>query len=108
MMTRKFAWAAVTVVSLALTGRLLAAGPIENAGMKVVADAEGVQARGYRFENRCAKPTAWQAQWIWLAGEAADRGWFRKEIHLDEAPKQVAAWMSADMKYRLWINGKLV
>jgi len=83
-------------------------GPIENPGMKVVADAEGVQARGYQFENRCAKPTPWQAEWIWLAGNAPERGCFRKEVTLDAAPKQVSAWLTADVKYQLWINGKLV
>jgi hypothetical protein len=99
---------AAAAVCLIMASNVLAAGPIENAGMQVVADAEGVQARGYRFENRCAKPTQWQAEWIWLAGEAPERGWFRKELTLDEAPQHVAAWMSADMKYRLWVNGQLV
>ncbi len=82
--------------------------PIVNPGMQVVTDAEGVQTRDYQFENRCAKPTPWQAEWIWPAGTAPERGWFRKEITLDAAPKQVSAWLSADVKYRLWINGKLV
>ena len=33
---------------------------------------------------------------------------FRKEVTLAEAPRQVKAWLTADMKYRLYINGRLV
>ena len=97
----------VCALAVCATTGAIVAEPIENPGMKVVVDAEGVQARGYRFENRCAKPTPWQAEWIWVSGNATDRGWFRKEVTLDDAPKEVSAWMTADMKYRLWINGKL-
>ena len=81
--------------------------PIDNPGMTVVVDAGGVQAHGFQFTNCCQKPTPWDAQWIWLSGEATERGWFRKEITLDTIPNNIPAWMSADMKYRLWINGKL-
>lgn len=82
-------------------------GPIENAGMKVLVDEHGVQAPGYRFINRSAKPTPWQSRWIWVNGDAPDRGWFRKEVTLDAAPRAVTGWMSADMNYRLWVNGQL-
>ena len=89
-------------------------GPIENPGMSVVASSERIQTRGYTFDNRsvgrCQKPGSWQAQWIWLPAEApiSPVACFRKEITLAEAPRQVTAWISADTKYRLWINGKLV
>lgn len=83
-------------------------GPIENPGMKVLADAEGVQAVGYGFENRCLKPSPWQARWIWTADSSAGAGWLRKEVTLAEVPRQAVAWMTADTKYRLWINGRLV
>jgi len=77
--------------------------------MKAVADKTGVQAPGYHFVNHCKKPTPWQAQWIWMANEPGDKvGMFRKEITLDEVPSQVSAWMTADAKYRLYINGRLV
>ena len=33
---------------------------------------------------------------------------FRKEITLAEAPRQVNAWLTADAKYRLYVNGRLV
>ena len=82
--------------------------PIDNPGMMVEVDTAGVQARGYQFTNCCQKPTPWQAEWIWLSGEATERAWFRKEITLDAMPNNIPAWISADMKYRLWINGKLV
>ena len=81
--------------------------PIDHTGMTVMVDAAGVQARGYQFTNCCQKPVPWQAQWIWLSGEGTERGWFRKEITLDAMPNNIPAWISADMKYRLWINGKL-
>ena len=83
-------------------------GPIENPGMKVIADAEGVQAPGYRFENRCLKPSPWQARWIWTAVGHNGSAWLRKEIALAKAPRRATAWMTADTKYRLWINGRLV
>ena len=83
-------------------------GPIENLGMNVLVDSNGVQAAGYRFENHCAKPSPWQAKWIWLDGGQPAAGMFRKEIILSDAPKKVDAWLSADMKYRLYVNGRLV
>jgi len=85
-------------------------GPITYPGMTVTAGKEGVQAPGYTFVNRCKKPTPWQAQWIWLPAEAKVDAvaCFRKEITLSAVPDQVMAWISADMKYRLWINGRLV
>ena len=84
-------------------------GPIEYPGMKVVADRTGVQAPGYRFVNQCKKPDPWQARWIWMPGAAnSTTAMFRKEITLDERPSQVLAWMTADAKYRLYINGRLV
>ena len=85
-----------------------ARGPIENPGMRVVADDQGAQALGYTFDDRCAKPSPWQASWIWVAGDAPSSACFRKPFTLNEAPKQALAWMTADIKYRLWINGKLV
>ena len=85
-------------------------GPITYPGMTVNAGKEGVQAPGYTFVNHCKKPTPWQAQWIWLPAEAKVDAvaCFRKEVTLSAVPDQVMAWISADMKYRLWINGRLV
>ncbi len=84
-------------------------GPIEYPGMKAAADAQGVQAQGYTFRNECRKPSPWQAKWIWLGGnQNAAVATFRKEITLAAAPRQVKAWLTADVKYRLYINGRLV
>jgi alpha-L-rhamnosidase len=83
-------------------------GPIDNPGMKVTVDAQGVQARGYKFQNDGAKPSPWQARWIWLGSPSpAAAGMFRKEITLTETPVAVKAWLTADMKYRLYVNGRL-
>ena len=79
-----------------------ATGPISYPGMKTQVDAEGVQTRDYAFHNKCQKPGPWQAQWI------SGSGWFRKELTLAEAPQQVAAWLTADSHYELYINGQLV
>ncbi len=97
-------WLAAWAAPAAQPARM---GPIENPGMTVVADPNGAQAPGYRFENPGAKPAPWQARWIWVAGDAPDIGWLRREVALADAPKNVTAWISADMKYRLWINGRL-
>jgi alpha-L-rhamnosidase len=105
-------------------------GPIVHPGMVVRVDESGVQAPGYRFTNSHAKKDAWTAKWIWLAkgkwrGMAAtSTHWiksaggsektqmpvmalFRKEITLSEEPLEVAAWVSADVRYRIFINGRL-
>jgi len=86
-------------------------GPVQTPGMQVVVGAEGVQTRGYTFTNRCQKPTPWQAQWIWPARALPSKTEmvrFRKELVLPAAPVQVSAWISADVIYRLYINGRLV
>jgi hypothetical protein len=84
-------------------------GPVKYPGMQATVDAQGVQARGYQFQNDGAKPSPWSAHWIWLDGDApATAGMFRKEITLAEAPQTVKAWLTADLKYRLYVNGRLV
>ena len=86
-------------------------GPVPTPGMNVVVSAEGVQTSGYTFTNLCQKPTPWQAQWIGLSQAPQDRTEmlrFRKEFTLPAAPNKVSAWLSADIFYRLFINGKLV
>ena len=84
-------------------------GPIEYPGMRVVADDQGVQAPGYGFRNDGQKASPWQAEWIWTEGKTASAATlFRKEVTLAEAPSQVSAWLTADTKYRLYVNGRLV
>ncbi len=52
----------------------------------------------------------WKAQWIWQEEDGPPNSWvaFRKEFDLKKAPEKVTANISADSKYWLWINGKLV
>ena len=83
-------------------------GPVAFPGMKVVVDQSGVQAPGYQFQNNCQKPSPLQAKWIWLGDEKPAAAMFRKEITLADAPQSVKAWLTADAKYRLFINGRLV
>ncbi len=105
-------------------------GPIVHPGMAVRVDKDGVQAPGYRFANGHARKDTWAARWIWLAkgkwrNMAATRTqWinsveggediqtpvmalFRKELTLNEEPLEVTAWVSADLRYRIFINGRL-
>lgn len=84
-------------------------GPIHNIGMRVTVKPGEVQAPDYRFKNECTKPDAWAAKWIWIQGdEKSTAGLFRKTIHLAAVPKRARVWISADVCYRLYINGKLV
>ena len=53
------------------------------------------------------------AAWVWVGqngvGQAgSSMGCFRKQVTLKAAPRHVAAWISADKRYRLYINGRLV
>ncbi len=59
---------------LAATLTLKARGPIENPGMKVAVDEQGVQTRGYTFRNECQKSSPWRAKWIWINGRLVSRG----------------------------------
>jgi hypothetical protein len=82
-------------------------GPITYPGMTIAVDAEGASTPGYAFTNDVQKPTPWRAHWIW--GGTGDKNvLFRREVVLSQAPQKVAAWVSADRKYRLYVNGQLV
>jgi alpha-L-rhamnosidase len=83
-------------------------GPIANAGMKVEVSPEGVQAIDYAFTPPTA-PEAWSAQWINEGGSGVPHSQvrlMRKEVTLDEAPRQVRAWITSN-DYRLYVNGRL-
>ena len=95
-------------------------GPIRIPGMKVVVGDSGMQTDAYIFSDHIPQHTPWRAKWIWLNSEApqdAARGGgrekpvaacFRKEILLPETPTRVLAWVSAGLRYRLYVNGTLV
>jgi alpha-L-rhamnosidase len=79
-------------------------GPVQNAGMHVVADADGVQAPGYTWREPEAL-SSWTAKWIIpAAGSKADASCLRKVVKLKAAPSKVTAWITGD-SYFLWING---
>lgn len=87
-------------------------GPINTPGIKGRITPNGVEAIGYRFLNNGKKQTPIESKWIWLNEESYIHqkpfvALFRKEVDLSSNPDTVTAWMSADVRYRLWINGKL-
>lgn len=77
--------------------------------MEPVIDAQGVHVTGYHFRNEAQKPSPWRAHWIWADEPlAVPVAMFRREVVLGDRPERVVAWISADCKYRLYINGHLV
>jgi len=83
--------------------------PIQYIGITPYVDKNGVQSKGYHFTNNTAKPTPWVAKWIWSDSKPSPLAvMFRKSVVLQGKPKEVKAWITADVKYLLYINGKLV
>ncbi len=87
-------------------------GPIINPGMKGRVTDKGVEAVGYHFLNNGVNKRPFEAKWIWLNDAKYSEqkpfvALFRKEVELSSNPDSVRAWISADVRYRLWINGKL-
>ena len=94
--------------SLWVAAELQANAPIENVGMKVRLDVSGVQSIDYRFTNN-ANLKSWNASWIWINQTPSPRTvMFRKKVILDEKIQNVKVWVTADTKFLLYINGKLV
>ncbi len=104
-------------------------GPITHPGINVTVDENGIQAKDFVYENKkAAKPDPWSANWIWLNNEKFPElqesvysvfcqmgeknkhavALFRKEIVLKDGVESVKAWVSADVKYRLYVNGIMV
>jgi hypothetical protein len=53
----------------------------------------------------------WKAEWIWTKQRAGNPNtWvaLRKEVTLDDINQSATAYISADTKYWLWINGEMV
>lgn len=49
----------------------------------------------------------WRGRWTWLVdghAEASD-GFFRRTLEVDHVPDRVPARLTADTRYRLWVNG---
>jgi len=52
----------------------------------------------------------WTAVWVWPVGDAAPADsytWFRAELDIDD-PQGLRLHLSADLRYRLWVNDELV
>ena len=79
-------------------------GPVQNAGMHVVANAEGVQAPGYVWQEPEAL-SSWSAEWIGpAAAPGAVASCLRKVVSLKAAPSKVTTWITG-ADYLLWVNG---
>ncbi len=53
----------------------------------------------------------WKANWIWIKGEEKPRNFYlcaRKILELNKKAKRVTAFVSADSRYKLYVNGKFV
>lgn len=53
----------------------------------------------------------WRGEWIWLPGQWEVPNltvYARREIHLPAKPTSATLWITADNRYRLWVNGTLV
>jgi len=53
----------------------------------------------------------WNAKWIWTGGDGKEPNtyvFFRREISLSSVPKGVIAYIAADTRYQLFINGEFI
>ena len=87
-------------------------GPITYPGMRVIVDEDGVQACDYDFAIPEDETIASAAHWIDINQDAWPGshylGLFRRTAELSEAPCRVTARISADVCFRLYVNGVLV
>jgi hypothetical protein len=78
-------------------------GPVQNAGMRVVANAEGVQAPGYTWQEPEAL-SSWTAKWIGPpAAPKSVASCLRKVVKLKAAPSKVTAWITGS---GYWKSGR--
>jgi hypothetical protein len=71
----------------------------------------GVARDGWPLPEPGARIDLAPARWIWLPGErtlANSFVLFRREIELAAAPVSARGWISADSRYRLFVNGRRV
>ena len=95
--------------------------------MKILQDKEGIQSIGYNFEHNNPERKLWESEWIWIdrnlyaeyqispysiydKNKKTKFGCaiFRKEITIPFNVKKVIAWVSADSKYRIYLNNHFV
>jgi alpha-L-rhamnosidase len=56
-------------------------------------------------------PEMWEARWIWDAGPPSPQNYYlhaRKSFDLDAAPSAAKLLISADSKYKLYVNGEFI
>jgi len=97
-----------------------------NIPVSVIRDGGNIYAGPYFFDiDRLYKKTAWKASWIWLnsgqfpeaqranspwintpwPGSMTYRALFRKTFSIDRLPGRAILFMTADVRFRVYING---
>lgn len=85
-------------------------GPINLTEKASIVDQDGVQAAAGSLGLPTPDKTPRTGAWIWRKddGKPPVPTRFRKTFSVDDRPKTVTLFASADVSYRLWINGHLV
>ncbi len=83
--------------------------PVSAPNLHIAVQKDGVQAKGFRYTPLEPKRTPWRAKWISLPEQkpSASVILFRREFDLVTRPVSAIASLSADISYRLWVNGHL-
>ena len=83
--------------------------PIVHSKMHIAVQKDGVQVKGFRYTPPEPKRTVWKAKWIGLPEKTPSASviLFRREFELATRPVSAIAFLSADISYRLWVNGRL-
>jgi hypothetical protein len=98
---RRYLW----ILSLAIAWQ--PAGAAERSGPLGVAELDRMGPDAWRPVEVDLAP----ARWIWLPSQRTLPNTFvlfRREIALETAPRQAKAWITADSRYRLSVNGRRV
>ncbi|MEP6755728.1 MAG: alpha-L-rhamnosidase C-terminal domain-containing protein [Chthonomonadales bacterium] len=83
-------------------------GPITYNGINPRVEKSGMRAADFKFTPPMAKKSPWTAKWIWpVNADKAPVVMIRKVVDLPAEPTAITAWLTADQKYRLYINGQL-
>jgi alpha-L-rhamnosidase len=107
----------------------LAIGPAWQKNRRIKQDGDGIALieEDPSFGGQAPEPGSWNAKWIWLDQDTFSDfqdspvnmfcpapfglrvvAMFRKKFELDFEPSRCDSWISADCKYRVYINGCLV
>ncbi len=85
-------------------------GPINLTGRAPIVEPNGVQAARGASERPIPDQANRTGAWIWQDGgtQHSKPTRFRKTFELNSQPQEARVYASADVSYRLWINGHLV